>query len=89
MLVAVQLDDGIEALAQGVAVGGETDDGEEERGVGLRGVGAADLEDFWCVARVDAVAGGGAGVAGQNGEVVAADCERGTAVVGVSVGWLA
>lgn len=84
MLVSVQLDDGVEALTQGVAVSGETDDGEKESGVGLRLVGAADLEDLWDVARVDAVAGGGAGVAGEDGEGVAGDGEGGAAVVGVS-----
>lgn len=71
MLVSVQLDDGVKALAQGIAVGCEADDGEEEGGIGLAVVGAADLEDFGDVARVDAVAGGGARVAGEDGEGVA------------------
>jgi len=88
VLVAVELDDGVKALFEGVAVGREADDGEEKRGVGLRGVGAADLEDFRCVARVDAVAGGGARVAGEDGEGVAGDGEGGAAVVGVAGEWL-
>ena len=89
MLVTVQLHDCVEALAQSVAVGGETDDGEEEGRVGLGGVGAANFEDFGDVAGVDAVAGGGAGVAGEDGKGVAGDGEGGTAVVGVSVVYLA
>lgn len=51
----------------------------------MGGVGAADFEDFWDVAGVDAVTRGGAGVAGENGEGVAGDGEGGAAVVGVSM----
>jgi hypothetical protein len=40
------------------------------------------------VAGIDVVAGCGAGVAGEDGEGGAGDSEGGTAVVGVSAGWL-
>lgn len=86
MLVAVQLDHGIEALLERVGVGGEADHGEDQGCVALCRVAAADLEDFGLVAGVDVVAGRGAGVTSEDGEVVACDGEGGTTVVGVSVG---
>ena len=66
VLVAIHFDGGVEFLAQGVAVGGVADDGEDdagvvrmEGGVVVRGVGrGADFEEFGGVARVDAVTGG-------------------------------
>jgi hypothetical protein len=88
VLVAVELDDGVEALFEGVAIGREADDGEEQRRVGLRGVRAADLEDFRRVSCVDAVARGGAGVAGEDGEGLAGDGEGRAAVVCVAGEWL-
>ncbi len=84
VLVSVQLDDGVEAVAKRVAVCGETDDGEEEGSIGLRLVCAADLEDFWGVAGVDGITRGGTGVAGEDGEVGAGDGEGGTTIVSVS-----
>lgn len=72
VLVAVCLDDGVEAFFQRVAVGGEPDDGEDDgvrvRRVGVGGVGA-DCEEFGGEACVDVVARGGARVAGEDREV--------------------
>ena len=99
VLVAIGLDDGVEALLECVAVCGEADDRQDDRGAagaGLFGGGAvfvvvvvgrvryADPEYFGHVARVDVVAGCGACVAGDDGEVFACDAERGAAVVGVA-----
>lgn len=82
VLVAVHLDDGVEALLEGVAVGGEADDGEDD----ARGrVVGADAEELGGVAGVDVVAGGGAGVAGEDGEAGPGYAEGGAAVVGVAV----
>lgn len=84
MLVSVELDNRIETLAQGVAVGGETNDGEEKSGIGLRGVSAANLEDLWDVAGVDGVAGRGTSITGEDGEGITGNGESRTTVVGVS-----
>ena len=84
VLVTIQLDDCVEALAQGVTVSGETDDGEEKGGVGLRSVSAADLENLWDVAGVDGITRCRASITGEDGEGVAGDGEGGAAVVGVS-----
>jgi len=81
VLVAVHLDDGVEAFAEGVAVGREADDGEDDAG---RGVVGADAEDLRGEARVDVVAGGGARVAGEDCEGGACDAEGGAAVVGIA-----
>ena len=64
MLVLVHLDDGVEALSQGAAVGREADDREDDGGSRAAVVVAADLVEFGRVARVDAVARGQARVAG-------------------------
>lgn len=82
MLVTVHLDDVVEALFEGVAIGGESDDGEDDAGGGVVG---ADAEDFGDVTGVDVVAGGGAGVAGEDGEGAAGYAEGGSTVVGVAV----
>ncbi len=82
VLVAVHLDDVVEALLQGVAVGGEAYDREDDAGGGVVG---ADAEDLGGEAGVDVVAGGGAGVAGEDGEGGAGYAEGGAAVVGVAV----
>lgn len=92
MLVAVHLDGRVELLAQGVAVGGETDDGEDDAGVvGVQGGvvvggvgGGSDFEELGGVAGVYAVAGGGARIAGEDGEVGAGDAEGGAAVVSIA-----
>lgn len=84
VLVSVEFDNRIETLAQGVAVGGETDNGEEKSGIGLRGVSAADLEDLWDVAGIDGVAGGGTSITGEDGEGITGNGEGRTTVVGVS-----
>lgn len=67
VLVLVELDDGVEAFFEGVAVGGEADYGEDEGGGG-RG---ADSEELGLVARVDVIATRGASVTGEDGEVAA------------------
>ena len=82
--VAVHLANGVEALLEGLAVGGEADDGEQDSGIVLGGVGAADLEDLGGEPRVDAVAGGQTGVAGHDGEVGAGNSEGRAAVIRVS-----
>lgn len=46
LAVAVDLADGVEAIAQSLAVGGETANRQHYRGVVLRGRGAANLEDL-------------------------------------------
>ena len=84
VLVLVHLYDGIESLFQRVAIGGEPDDGKGDAGILVLGTLAADLEELGCVAGVDVVAGGGPGVASENGEVCAGDAKGGTAVVGVA-----
>lgn len=84
--VAVHLAHGVELLLERLAVGREAAHGEHERRVGLVRGAAANLEHLGVVACVDAVAGGVAGVAGHDGEVVACDGENGAAVVGVSGG---
>lgn len=84
VLVAVHLDDGVEAFLQRFAVGGKSDHAEHDGGVVLGGCGAADLEDFGGVAGVDVVSAGGTGVAGDDGEVVAGNGEGRTAIVGVA-----
>lgn len=75
VLVFVHFDDGVEAFLQGAAVGGEAYDAENDFGAGVLGAFAADFEEFGGVARVDVVAGGGAGVACEDGEVFACDAE--------------
>ena len=75
VLVFVQFDNGVEALFQGVAVCGESDDGEDYSGTFVVWAFAADLEEFGLVSCVDVVAGGGASVAGEDGEVSAGDAE--------------
>ena len=86
VLVPVQFHGGVEALAQGDAIGREADDREHDVGVRV-GLGArgADLEEFRGEARVDAVAGCGACVAGEDAEVGAGDAECRAAVVRVAV----
>ena len=69
-----------------MAVCGEADDREDDAGAFVFGTLASDLEDLGREACVDVVAGGVAGVAGEDGEVCAADSERGAAVVGVARG---
>ena len=86
MLVLVHFHDGVEALFQRVAVGGEADDGEDDFRARVGRAVAADLEEFGGVAGVDAVAGCAAGVAGEDGEVRAGDAEGGAAVICVAVG---
>lgn len=86
--VVVHLDDGIELLGQGVAVGGETNDGENNASASLLGTFAADAEELGGVAGVDVVAGGVAGVACHDGEVGARDSERAATVVGVTRVWV-
>ena len=71
MLVFVHLDDRIETFFEGIAVCSESDDRKDDAGI----VVIADAEELGDEARVDAVAGGGAGVAGEDGEVGAGDAE--------------
>lgn len=82
--VAVDLADGVEAVAEGLAVGREAAHGKHNRGVVLRGVGAANLEHLGGHARVDAVAARVSCVARHDGEVGAGDAEGRAAVVSVS-----
>ena len=69
MLVFVHFDDGGETFLEGVAVGGETDDREDNGGRGA----VADAEEFGHEAGVDIVAGCRTCVAGQDGEGGAGD----------------
>ncbi|CAG8705354.1 2039_t:CDS:1, partial [Scutellospora calospora] len=85
VLVLVHFDDGVEALLEGVAVGGEAHDREDDLGALVVAAGAADAEEFGGVARVDVVAAGAASVAGEDGEVGAGDAEGCAAVVCVAV----
>nr|POE63607.1 hypothetical protein CFP56_04510 [Quercus suber] len=85
VLVLVHLHDRVEALGQRLAVGGEADDRQHDLGALVCGPGAADAEELGGVARVDVVAGGAAGVAREDGEVLACDPESRAAIVGVSV----
>ena len=82
VLVTVHLDDGVEALFEGVAIGGEANDREDDAAGGVVG---ADAEELGNVAGVDVVTRGGAGVAGEDGEGAAGYAEGGAAVVGVAV----
>lgn len=68
MLVLVHLDDGVEALLQRMAVGGESDDREDYPCALVVWTLAADLEELGLVACVDVVAGRRACVAGEDGE---------------------
>ena len=86
VLVLVHLDDGVEALLERVAVGGEAYYREDDLGALVVAAGAADAEEFGCVARVDVVAAGAASVACEDGEVGACDAESGSAIVCVAVG---
>lgn len=86
VLVLVHLDDGVEALLQRIAVGGEAYDREDDLGALVLAAGAADAEQFGGVARVDVVAAGAASVACEDGEVGAGDSEGCAAVVCVAVG---
>lgn len=82
VLVSVHLDDCVEAFFQGVAVGGEAHYRQDD----ARGwVVGSDAEEFGGMSGVDVVAGGGAGVAGEDGEGGACYPEGGSAVVGVAV----
>jgi hypothetical protein len=68
-----------------VAVCGEADDGEDDAvGIGFVVGGGADVEEFRSDARVDVVAGGGAGVSGEDCEVAACYAKGGAAVVGIA-----
>lgn len=84
VLVAVHLDNSIEALLEGIAVGGKADYGQYEGCVVLGCGGAADLEDFRGIAGVDVVARCRSSVASEDGKVGARDGEGGTTVVGIS-----
>lgn len=85
VLVLVHLDDGVEALLERVAVGGEADYREHDLGALVVAAGATDAEEFGSVTRVDVVAAGAASVAGEDGEVGAGDAQSGAAVVCVAV----
>lgn len=67
--VVVHFDDGVELLGQGVAIGGETNDGQNDTGTSLLGTLTADAEELGGVTSVDVVAGGVAGVACHDCEV--------------------
>lgn len=67
--VVVHLDDGVELLGQSIAIGGETNDGENNAGALLLRALAADAEQLRGVAGVDVVAGGVAGVTSHDGEI--------------------
>jgi hypothetical protein len=71
--VSVHLADGVQALLQGLAVGCEPNDREQDVGIILGRGRAANLEDFRGVSGVDAVARRETGVTCQDGEVVAGD----------------
>ena len=81
VLVAVHLDDVVEAFFQGIAVGGVSYHGEDDA-AGL--VVGADAEELGGVPGVDGVARDGAGVAGEDGEVGAGYAESGATVIGVA-----
>jgi hypothetical protein len=85
VLELVHLDDGVEALLERIAVGGEANDREHDLGALVLAAGAADAEQFGGVARVDVVAAGAASVACEDGEVGAGDAEGCAAVVCVAV----
>lgn len=63
---------------------GETDDGEDDLGSDILRTITADSKQLGRIAGVDVVTGGGARVAGEDGEVLATDAERRAAVVGIS-----
>lgn len=85
VLELVHLDDGVEALLERIAVGGEAHDREHDLGALVLAAGAADAEEFGGVARIDVVAAGAASVACEDGEVGAGDAEGCAAVVCVAV----
>jgi len=64
VVILVHLDDVVEALFEGVAVGRESDDGEDDAGSFVFGPFSADEKELRGVARVDAVPGRAASVAG-------------------------
>ena len=72
MLVFVHLDDCVEAFFECIAVCREADDCEDDACV----VVIADAEELGREAGVDAVAGRGACVAGEDGEIFACYAER-------------
>lgn len=73
MLVLVHLDDRVQPLLQRVTVRSEADDGEDNATASVFRPIAADLEEFGDEARVDVVAGCGASIACEDGEVGAGD----------------
>lgn len=83
--VAVDLADSVELITQGVAVGGKTNDGEDNGGVGLISGSAADFEELRGHAGVDAVAAGMSGIAGHDGEFGTGDGKCGATIVRVAV----
>lgn len=85
VLVSVHLDDGVETLGQGVAVGGKAYHAENNLAPLVLGTLATDAEELWLIAGVNVVARCGTGVAGEDGEVCACDAQSATAVVCVSV----
>jgi hypothetical protein len=85
VLELVHLDDGVEALLERIAVGGEAHNREHDLGALVLAAGAADAEEFGGVARIDVVAAGAASVACEDGEVGAGDAEGCAAVVCVAV----
>lgn len=83
--VAVHLADGVEALLEGLAVGREADDGQQDVGVLLRRRRSANFEDLGGEAGVDGVAGRRSGIAGHHGEAVTGHGDSGTTVIGIAV----
>lgn len=86
VLIFVQFDNGVEALFEGAAVGGEAHDRQHDARARVRGPFAPDFEEFGRVARVDVVAACAAGVACEDREGRACDAEGGAAVVRVAGG---
>ncbi|TFB03983.1 hypothetical protein CCMA1212_003526 [Trichoderma ghanense] len=82
--VAVNLADGVQTIAQSLAIGGKSTDGQDDGGIFLGGSGATDLEDLGRHSGVDAVAAGVTGIARHDGEVGAGNGKRRAAIVGVA-----
>lgn len=85
MSVAVDLADGIQTIAQSLAIGGKSADRQNYGSIVLIGSSATDLEDFRGHPGVDAVAAGVASVTGHDGEIGARDGQSRAAIVGIAI----
>lgn len=69
VLISVHLDDCVESLGESVAIGGETNDTEDDLAALVLGTLTTDAEELRFVASVDVVAGGGTRITCKDGEV--------------------